>query len=142
MFPDFTEDSEEMIPQLLNQVATIPSLVGSLIMCYFCLRSMSTNIFIKLILALAASDFFFSAVNMLLILSPEDQTPLCTAIGFFRDFFTKLSMCLVTSIAILHYKVIIGDQDFNKDRFVSLSIIFGILISLIFTLRYSFVQSY
>ena len=123
--------------EILNLVITIPSILGSLLMSYFCLKSVSVNTSIKLILALGTSDFFYSANNLTFLLNYTEEDPLCKIEGFLREMFFKLSICTATSIAILHYKLINVNPQFNRDRFVLKSILIGFILSLGVSLRYS-----
>ena len=112
-----TLERDNFILQILNLVATILSLIGSLVMTYYCFKNRDLSISIKLILALAVSDFLFSAGNFMAVFSPTPDSATCQVEGFFREFFPKLSVCIATSIAILHYKIIEANPNFNKNRF-------------------------
>ena len=122
--------------QILNLVATIPSLIGTLLMAYFCFKNRSANISVNLILALAICDFMYSMSNLMSVFGSEPESVACMIEAFSRGFFVKLSVCLVTSIAILHYKILKSEPGFNKNKFLLQAITISILISLANTLRY------
>ena len=122
--------------QVLNLVATIPSLIGTLLMSYFCFKNRSANILVNLILALAICDFMYSASNLMSVFGSELESAACVIEAFSREFFSKLSVCLVTSIAILHYKILESAPGFNKNKFLLQAIAADILLSSANSLRY------
>ena len=122
--------------QILNLIATVPSIIGSLIMFYFCLRSISQNTSIKLILALAISDFFYSANNLMTVLNSPEDSVACKVEAFSKGLFLQLTIWIATSISILHYKLIAADPNFKRSRFVFICIMSGVVISLTLALRY------
>ena len=131
-----TDDTNGELLQILNLIATVPSILGSFIMFCFCLRSISQNTSVKLILALAISDFFYSANNLMTVLkSPEDSVA-CKIEAFSKGFFLQLTIWIATSISILHYKLLAADPNFRRNRFVFISIASGVIISLTLALRY------
>ena len=122
--------------QILNLVATIPSLMATLWMIYFCSKSLSANISMKLIFPLAISDFIYSIVNLMAVLQSTAGSSLCDTEAIFRNFSSNFSISLATSIALLHYHIIKMDPSFNKTRFVILCIVGAALASFSLALRY------
>ena len=123
------------IMQILNLIATVPSLIGTFLMSYMCLKSISNNTSIKLILGLGISDFVYSLCNLMGIIGYDQGTLACTLEGVFREFSVKLSICFATSIGVLHYKIIEASPDFNKTRFLITHFSIGLIISLSNALR-------
>ena len=119
----------------LNLIATIPSIIGTLLMSYFCFRNMNNNTFMKFLFSLAISDLIYSLSNLMSAFDPADVSALCEVEGIMREFSSKLSIWIATSIAIFHCKVVKVRSDFNEKRFLVASLIFGGLISLGFALR-------
>ena len=125
----------DSLMQTLNLVATIPSLIGTMLMIYYCFRGLAANISMKLIFALATSDFIFSVTNLMIVFAYPEDSAGCKLEGAFREFSSKFSISVVVSIAVLHYQIIRGDPSFNKIRFLAISIAGGGLICLAFALR-------
>ena len=129
MSSDPTQEDHDTLLQGLNLLATIPSIIGSFLMSYFCLKSVSTNTSIKLLLALGLSDFFYSVNNLTSIFGPTQGSGLCNLQALFRSSFALLSVWIASSIAVLHYKLIRGDPNFRRTRFIVLAILSGICVS-------------
>ena len=130
------EISYTTLLQILNLIATILSFIRTIVMSYYCIINLSTNSSIKLILALALSDFFYTVSNVMMPFDIDDGSTECVIEGLIRDFFFKFSMCLAVAIAIFHYKIITAKTPFDKTPFIVKSILASLLISLIITLRY------
>ena len=58
---------DDVLMHVLNLIATVPSLIGSAIMVYFCSKHISTSISIRIILPLAIADFFYSISNLMVV---------------------------------------------------------------------------
>ena len=123
--------------QILNLVATVPSLIATLWMIYFCFKGLSANISMKLIFPLAISDFVYSTVNLMPLLQSTPDSSLCDIEGVFRNLSSNFSICLAPSIALLHYHIIKMDPGFNKTKFLTFCIVGGALASLSLALRYA-----
>ena len=132
-----TSIDNDMLLQILNLIVTIPSLIGCLMMGYVCYKNISITTCTKLLLALAISDFLYSISNVMSLISifDSDENRLsCKVEGFLRDFFQKFSICLVTSMAILHYKILIANERSQNSRTVTICIVVGLVIASIFAL--------
>ena len=125
----------DALMQTLNLIATIPSLIGTMLMIYYCFRGLAGNISTKFIFALAISDFIFSVTNLMTLFGYPQESACCKAEGVLRAFSSKFSISIVVSIAILHYQIMRADPSFNKIRFLAISIVGGGLICLVFALR-------
>ena len=127
--------SDDTLMQTLNLIATIPSIIGASLMTYYSIRNLSANAFVKLILLLALSDLFYSISNVMSLLQSPEGSIACITEGVLRMFTKNFSICVASSIALLHYHVIKMDLTFKKSRFLVISIVSGALLSLIFALR-------
>ena len=135
-------ENNEPLLQILNLISTIPSIIGSLLVFYFCQKSISQNTSIKLILALSISDFFYSISNLMIAFKYSEDNPACQIEAILRSVSVRMAIWIASSISIFHYKMIKADPDFNKDRFVSLALGSGLIVSLLAALRYSSTSSY
>ena len=130
-----TTPQDPVLMQVLNLVATIPSLIATMWMIYFCFRGLSANISMKLIFPLAVSDFVFAIVNMMAVLQSTDGSLLCETEAILRNLSSNFSVGIAASIAILHYHIIRMDPTFRKISFVTCCIVGTALASIIFVLR-------
>ena len=121
---------------IINLFITVPSLIGSFLVCRYCLRGISTNTVNKLILSLALSDFFYSLTNLAILLNYSEDSSGCTLEALSRNFFFGLAIWIATSISVLHYKIVKSEAGFKGSRFVAVSVISGVIVSLILSLRY------
>ena len=125
-----------MIMKVSNLIATVPSLIGSFIVCYYCLEGISANAVTRLIFILAVSDFFYSLTNLSTILDYSEDSFACMVEAVSRQFFFGLAVWIAASIAVFHYRMFNLDPGFKKFQFVKASVISGTLVSLILSLRY------
>lgn len=123
----------------LNYISTVPSLLGTLFMCYSSFKSRQANAAIKLILALGISDFFFSVSNLMSGFKPTEGDVACDIEGIMRDFFSKLSVCIATSIGLLHYKISVVGPNFHRGRLVFICLVSSIIVSFVFASRYTII---
>ena len=117
---------------VLDYVITPFSLIGASLMLCFCLKKKQTSISFKLMAALAASDILLSAsgiMNIFINCGPS-STGCSIQAGICRFFFT-MSIFITSSIAVLHYKLGILDQNFNQSTFFLKTIIIGAISSII-----------
>ena len=121
--------------ETLDLVVTIPSIIGSLIMSYFCFKARPTNLTINMILAIGLSDLLFSCCNLLPLFDQQTTSTLCNIEGALRMFSATQSMFWSFTIATFHYKVISEGQDFNKGRFFRAAFAIGLLIGVGLCLR-------
>ena len=136
-----SDNTSETLLHVFNTLVTLPSLVGTFLMTYYCFRSRKTNTTVKLLLTLAISDFIYSFSNLMSVMGSLPGSTACNVEGILRDFSSKLSICTVMAIALLHYKVIESSPAFNRHSFLICSTLGGILVSLCFSLRYYFTIS-
>ena len=128
--------------QILNLIATIPSLMATVWMIYFCFKGLSANTPMKLILTLAISDFIYAVVNLMALLQSTTGSMLCDTEAIFRNLSSNFSVCIAASIALLHYHILKMDPDFNKIRFVTYCIVISALASVAFALRYAIIHHF
>ena len=131
-----TASQDPVLMQILNLIATIPSLVATVWMIYFCFRGLSANISMKLLFPLAISDFIYSIVNLMAVLQSTAGSLLCDTEAILRNISSEFSICIAASIAMLHYHIIRMDSGFNKTKFVTLCIVGGVVTSSSLALRY------
>ena len=115
-------------------IVTCLSLIGSFLMAYYCLRIRWKNVALKLIIALAISDFLFSASNLITMFGDPTGRTLCTVEAVLRSFFYVQTIFWASSTAILCYKVTKYNTSFNQGYFFKLSISLSILICGLITL--------
>ena len=127
-----TDEPPYYLFEWLNLVATIPSIVGTLLMGYFCSRNMKDNTLIKFLFSLAISDLVYSLSNLMSAFDSinGDGDAICVVEGVTRDFSSKFSIWIATSIALFHCKVTKVRPDFNQKRFLTVSLAVGGLVSL------------
>ena len=128
-------DSDNLFMHSLNLLASTLSLVGTALVAYICFQKRALNVSINFIMVLSISDFFYSIANIISAFRPSQGSIGCAVEGFFREFFIKFSVCIATSIAIFHYKTIAADANFQKMRFLIISLIIGAMISLTIACR-------
>ena len=104
-------------------------------MSYMCIKNISSNTSIKLILGLGIADFVYSICNLMGIIGYDQDSLACTFESVFRELSIKLSICFATSIGVLHYKIIEARSDFNKTKFLIIHFSIGIVIGLSCALR-------
>ena len=119
----------------INLVVTVPSFIGSLLMAYFCYITLSVDFIIKLIFALAISDALYSLSNGMATLNYTEDSTACKIEGSLRLFSLLLTMFWAATIAILHYKLVDPNANFKKSRFLVLSTVIGLTLSLGLSLR-------
>lgn len=119
--------------QVINYIAASLSLIGSLLMIYFCCKSTRT-VSTKLILSIAISDLLYSLVNMMSGFEDQVINTFCRAEGFLRQFFFDSSLLWATSTAIFCYKQLKGGRSFNADQFFIICVIVNTIIGLVIAL--------
>jgi len=127
---------------ILDLTTSALSLIGSLVMCCFCLRVPSPKTTsVKFILALAVADFFYSLSNILsnfLINGSQDLT-LCWIQGSIRHSSFILSVFFSACIARVSYLSALPDQQSRLSNYFVIAVSIGILSFLILpTIRYFF----
>lgn len=131
--------NDSLFMYVLNLTVSVPSLIGTVFMIYFCGRNFSINTSNKLLLFLAISDFLFLLTNVFLFIDWPGESTICQVDGMLRRFSGAMTLYIVSLIAILHYYSIKQDETFSKiggTRFVVLSITIGTVISLAIATRY------
>jgi len=114
----------------LDLVATILSLLGSLVMCWMCLRlpSEKKTVSVKFILALAVSDFLYSIANFMSLLEKETTPALCTIEATIRQSSFLACIFYSACIAFVSYKSSFSRVHFNSNQFFIKMMILGPLI--------------
>jgi len=117
----------------LNLIATSISLICSLAMCYLCFKTTPKNTALKLILAIAISDFIYTICNFMSAFEDEKRDLLCITDAIIREFTYTQSVFWVTCTAILCYKAS-KTHNFNQEAFFKKAVIIGLAISTIITI--------
>ena len=138
MFSDLIKNDQSFY--ILSLVATVPSIIGSFFMSYYCFKSLSVNTSNKLIFALALSDLLYSVNNLSLVFRPSQGSASCTVQAIFRQLFLSLSICIAISLALLHYKLITTNGSFRRLRFVVISLLFSLTLCASLSFRYLWLQ--
>jgi len=126
----------------INLVATVLSLLGSLLMAFLCTRVPDPKpVSLKLVLAIAISDFCYSIANFLSVFENHVEGPLCKTEAFIRGFFFLLSVFWATCTAILCYKTSTPEKRFDQNLFFKYACYTGISICLILVCIPMFVPS-
>ena len=126
---------DDPVMQILNLVASVPSIIGTLIMIYHTSTTLTSKISTKLIFALAISDLVYSVANLLAIFKLTKGSVGCDVEAILREFSSKFSIWIVSAIALLHYQVLKMSPKFNKMRFLIISILGGLPFCLASALR-------
>ena len=137
-----TNADQDAFMQTLNLVASVPSLIGALVMFYLCLKNISSNTSIKLIFALAIADIIYSTSNIMTVFRYPADGILCKLEASSRYFSSGLILWLATSISVLHYKIITQLQTFRKTRFIVVSLTLGVLLNVCLALEYAYILLY
>ena len=120
--------------ELLEIIVTIPSLLGSLAMTYFCFKNLSPqDICLKILMCLGIADFFYSFANFLSFFESEENTPvkpLCVIEATLRLWSWRFSLILATSIAVLSYTRTASHGAFNQKKFFRNIFIWGFFLVL------------
>jgi len=108
----------------INGFATLLSLLGSLYMVCCCMRTPSPkSASIKLILALAWSDLFYSIANIMSQLETDGPVNLfCKIEGTLRAVSYIPSLFFTTCIAVLCYKTTRYGKNFKQERFFRITV--------------------
>jgi len=119
----------------LEHVTTALSIMGSLWMCYICFRVPGTKtITLKLICAIAISDFFFSVANAFSGYVTRDMTFRIKLEATIRHSSFLLSILFSACIATVTYKSAVPFGGFNQKQFYRRVIIIGPLICVCMTI--------
>jgi len=95
----------------IDLVITILSVVGSLVLCFLCLRVPSpTTLSLKFILAISIADFFYSIANVLSIFETNMTFKLCWTEANIRQVSFILSIFFSACTAIAFYRGSTGTQ--------------------------------
>jgi len=118
----------------INIFATTLSVVGSLFMCFCCIKAPSPrNVSLKLISVIAASDLVYSITNILSAFQDPDSSvvsPLCVVEGFLRFWTFEFSLFFASCISILCYKTCSFNTTFNQEAFFKKCVSIGTLLCL------------
>jgi len=123
MFNDPTFPGYELLYPL-DWIATILSLLGSLIMGCLTLRlppphTTST----KLILAISIADFFYSLSNVISAYETPESDVMCYFEAILRHSSYMSSVCFACCVAIVSYKSFLPETNFNPQSFYTKAII-------------------
>lgn len=135
MFPDADIPSASFLYSL-DLFATIISLIGSLFMCYLCMKVPSPKtISVKFIFAIAIADLFYTIANIMSNFEKLGRTILlCVAEANIRQSSFVLSIFFATCTAIVSYKAALPHSTFNRGRFFKLSVIVAPSVYIFITL--------
>jgi len=114
----------------LNLIATGLSLLGSIAMIYFGFKTKVKSIALKLILAIALSDFLYSIANLMTAFEDDYNGLLCHADAVLREFSFTFSIFWVTCTAILCYKTS-KTWRFDQELFFKKAFVIGALFCLV-----------
>ena len=128
--------------EILNLVASVPSLIAALVMFYLCLKKYILQYIHKLIFALAIADIIYSSSNIMTVFRYPADGILCKLEASARYFSSGLILWLATSISVLHYKIITQLQTFRKTRFIVVSLTLGVLLNVCLALEYAYILLY
>jgi len=111
---------------IIDLIATILSFVGSLTMCYLCLRMKAPRtISHKFILAISVADFFYSISNILSNFETKDTTKLCFIEGFIRESAFILTIFFSTCTAVASLRIFWANSDSENKSLSRSALIIG-----------------
>ena len=117
---------------ITSLTTTILSIVGSLLLSYYCLRKKRKTTGVMLIFALGVSNLFYSIASLALVLRTEGDDAKCAQTeALLRQLFFVFSIFWTSSIAMLHYKITTPGKEFNQKDFFRKSFVIGFLVSLL-----------
>ena len=118
----------------LDLIATSLSTLGSLYMMISCIRKLSNpNLSIKLILAIAMADLFFSIANILSFFEKPDSNGLCFIEAAIRESSFLFAMFFAALAAVAPHLAKLSHSRFNRNIFLLFSLIFCLFISWVLT---------
>lgn len=128
--------SENTLAITANAIATGLSIIGSLWMSYWCLKSSPRkSVTPKLILGIALSDFFYAVSN---VMTPFDEdfsgVQFCVVEGFLRQTGRMLTASFAACTAALCYKSSLITQPFDQERFYKATYLICISLSLVLSI--------
>jgi len=115
----------------LDWVATILSLLGSIVMGYISFRvppPLTTSV--KFIRAIAIVDFLYSLANVISAFETKATAHICYIEAIFRHSFFITSVFFACCVAIVSYKSFLPESNFNQKLFFQRAVIFGPLINI------------
>ena len=118
---------------IIDLVVTNLSIVGSLLMSYFCLTLLrySPSVHVKIVLFIAIADFLFSVANILSNFEKNDEIGLlCKSEALIRQtgFFMTIYFAAVGGVFASNISKLPTDE--CKDKFFKKAIGYGFLICL------------
>ena len=123
---------------VLDLAISFISFIASLLMCIYCIRTMSTkSASLKLILAIAISDFVFSISNIMSAFEDSQKmTTLCYIEAVLRVSSFILSIFFTTCIGILCYQACSFSNTFNQRTFFKAALAIAFTITALYVARY------
>jgi len=103
-------------------------------MTYHCFNTKNKTIALKLIFAVALSDFFYSISNILTAFENEENNTICQVDAFLRQVSVCASIFWVTCTAIICYKSSTSWRLFNQNRFFKQALVIGTFLCIFPTL--------
>ena len=123
--------NSESILYYVNYIASVLSLLGSLILIRSCYKDPNKTTTLKLILGIALADFMYSITNIMSQFEEDQVSTLCQIEATLRTISLDLGLSMTTSIAIFCYRAIKEGSAFNQTKFLRYVIIFSVSYSLI-----------
>jgi len=124
----------------LDLVSTILSTIASVWMVYSCFKLPSPkNTSLKLIMAVAVADLFYSFANIMSNFQTPGNDDFCIFEAYVRQAAFLLSMFFSTCIAIASYKISALQINSTRNSFFAYSLLIGVVLcALQFGIPYSF----
>ncbi len=116
----------------LDLISTILSTVASVWMIYSCFKLPSPkNTSLKLIMAVAIADLFYSIANIMSNFQTPGNDDFCIFEAYIRQAAFLLSMFFSTMIAIASYKISALQINSTRNSFFAYSLMVGVLLCLL-----------
>jgi len=131
------EIQDSVFLYVLDLAISCISFIASFLMCIYCIRTMSTKSApLKLILAIAISDFVFSVSNIMSAFEDSQKiTTLCYVEAILRVSSFILSIFFTTCIGVLCYQACSFSNTFNQRNFFKAALAIAFTITFLYVTR-------
>jgi len=117
---------------ILDFVVSALSLLGGLVMAYFCFKTpVPRSTSVKFMIAIGLSDAVFSVSNLMSAFETKDSHGLCATEAIIKEISFLLTIIFSTCTAIVAAKAS-QPSSFNSKLFFARTLIFGTLASALF----------
>jgi len=129
MIPDFSSSHTTFL-WWLDLIATTLSVMGSLWMIFSCIKKLSVpNLSLKIILAIAISDFCYSMGNVFTNFEKSDTVNLCHAEAYLRHYSFLFTIMLASLAAVIPHYNKHFEQRSSQNIFIAIFLVLAYLVA-------------